>query len=238
MIHAQEWLLGAVLLGLPGLVACASPIVDDSGDDAGTGGSATASGGAPGASGGSPGASGGAGPSTGGAPSGGAASGGSTSACGDGVGSGDFQALQKVGNTTDPNAYVTGEIKVDNIGPAVAANTLKIRYYFTTEVADMKVTVNWANYVPSGAGATATLVPMTAGEVTATADYYIEFALSGTEAITSVRLSYQMEPMNPAASSFTKSNDYSYDPTSTADTVAATIVVLENDVVVWGNPPC
>ncbi len=245
-MRTRGW-LSVLLLAAPlQLFACANPVVDDSGDAGATGGDTSGSGGAStgGADGGP--TTGGS-PTSGGAPSGGAATGGSatggaatggSSACGDGVTTAvDYQAQLKIDNNTDQTAYVSGEVHVTNIGAAVDASTIKVRYYFTSEVIDKKITVRWAN---SGglSGATAVITAMAAGETTSTADYYIEFSPQGSSFTGEGVISYQMEPNNPASDKFTQSNDYSWDAAATTLMVTDKVVILENDVVVWGVPPC
>ncbi len=240
LLQAVAWGTASLL----GVGACATPVGDDIGlqDQDADGNSAS---GGVASSGGAPIGSGGIAATAGGAPSGGASggagTGGGSTSCPPVDGDAEFQAAYISGDVSDSTAYVNSTLKIVKTGTPVPLSELKLRYYFTNEVPAPTVNVNWTQPLGGITGTyttTATIEAMTVAG--SDADYYVEFTFSGNDLSGAIKFSWQMAAPNP--DEFDQTDDYSFGPpTGSADadfTVTDKLVLLRNDVVVWGTPPC
>lgn len=138
-------------------------------------------------------------------------------------------------STSDNYDFIGGELAVvnDTAQPLDFAS-LKIRYYFTNEVATAKAMMNWAVYGPSSntkpTNCTGTVVALPAAK--AGADSYVELtcgeATGSLSAGTMIKISWKAGDQSHGK--FIQTGDWSF---MTPDN----IVVIDNNNIVWGVEP-
>jgi hypothetical protein len=137
-------------------------------------------------------------------------------------------------STNDNYDFIGGELQIvnDKAQPLDYAS-LKIRYYFTNEVAGTKVVMNWANFGPTNntmqTSCTGTLVKLPAAKPGA--DSYIELTCSASGSLSAgTQLKISWKAGDQGNGKFTQTGDWSFnDPDK--------IVVIDNNNIVWGVEP-
>ncbi len=131
--------------------------------------------------------------------------------------------------------FIGGKLKLTNdAAPApLDYGSLKVRYYFTNEVATAAVIMNWANWGPTSnampTSCTGTVVKMPTPKPGA--DSYIELTCSATGSFAKgSMLEISWKAGDQGKGKFTQTGDWSYmDPDK--------IVVIDNNNIVWGVEP-
>jgi hypothetical protein len=136
--------------------------------------------------------------------------------------------------SSDPYDFIGGELQIVNDkAQPLAYASLKIRYYFTNEVASTKVMMNWANFGPTSntmqTSCTGTLVKMPTPKPGA--DSYIELTCSASGMLSAgTQLKISWKAGDQGQGKFTQTGDWSYgDPDK--------IVVIDDNNIVWGVEP-
>lgn len=188
-------------------------------------------------------------PSKGGSSSGGSANDGGAEPEGGSTGSGgtgtthmpvEGLTLQfKATSSTSEVNWLGGELLFSNVSAQpFALADLKIRYYFTNEIANAETSVNWAQFGPVSAmgpmTCTTEIVPM--AEPTAGADSYVELSCGAGEmkANTALKTDWKAGSNTAGVFKLQQADDYSF-------TAMAMdwdkIVVLDGNNVIWGSEP-
>jgi hypothetical protein len=158
----------------------------------------------------------------------------------------DFSVAYQVEISAATSGYVGCQLQIWNFGfDSAPLNEFKIRYYFTNEVGmAAMIRINWGNLNNGGAAVQIpSAIVVTEGEMdtpdlTAGADYYLEFSFNSTEQIAAngkVTFSFQMDA--PPQESYTQMGDYSFDPAMTTLTEWDHVVLYRNGQGAWGVEP-
>jgi endoglucanase len=154
-----------------------------------------------------------------------------------GGGGGTLKLQYKAGDTITGDNVFKPHFKIANLGTtAVPLSELKIRYYFTKNVAGSLV-FN-CDYAAAGcANLSSTFAAYS--PVTTTADYYMEISFTtGAGSVAANGTSDIQTRINEVNwSNFNEANDYSFDATKIAFADWTKIVLLRNGTVVWGTAP-
>lgn len=145
----------------------------------------------------------------------------------------------KATSSTSEVNWLGGELLFSNVSAQpFALADLKIRYYFTNEIANAETSVNWAQFGPVSAMGpmTCTTEIVAMAEPTAGADSYVELSCGAGEMKANTALKTDWKAGSNASGVFKlqQADDYSF-------TAMATdwdkIVVLDGNNVIWGSEP-
>jgi hypothetical protein len=157
-----------------------------------------------------------------------------------------LQVLYANMQTAATSSYIGCQLQAKNGGSStVAVNELKLRYYFTKDIASApQFHLNWG-FARNAGGQWDMTVTSTVNPVTPAknnADTYLEFSLSSPNHTNLspnewADFSWQVQGVDPSKDKFTQSNDYSWDVGRSSLQQWDHVVLLRNGTVVWGTPP-
>ncbi|HEX6290786.1 MAG TPA: cellulose binding domain-containing protein [Herpetosiphonaceae bacterium] len=149
---------------------------------------------------------------------------------------GGLKVQYRAGDTNVGDNQIKPHFNVVNTGTtSVPLSELKIRYWYTID--GDKPQNYWCDYATVGCGTiTARFVKLTTPRTTA--DYYLEVGFTGgTLAPGASTGEIQNRFSKSDWTTYTESNDYSFDPTKTVFTDWSRVTLYRNGTRVWGTEP-
>jgi endoglucanase len=148
-----------------------------------------------------------------------------------------LKAQYLAGNTNATTATLAPHLRVVNTGTQpVALNTVTIRYWFTADGASAS---NWAcDYTPDGCtNLTGHFVGVSPARTSA--DTYLEVGFNTTRVLNpgGVTGDLQDRVFKSDFSSYTQTNDYSFNAADTSYADSTTVTVYASGKLVWGTEP-
>jgi hypothetical protein len=152
--------------------------------------------------------------------------------------SGNIKVQYMCGYTTDPGTKVQPLYKIYNTGTtAIDISTIKVRYYYTIDTQQTQnFYIDYASGV-SSSNCVGTFVQMSTPKTGA--DYYCELSFASGAGTIAPGGSIQVKTRFSKSdfSSYTQSNDYSFDATKTAYTDYTKTPAYINGALAWGTEP-